>query len=939
MNYSAQLERIAAEELIVGSEIIASNVENPQRIIVFWPDKKTPIHAYRYCYLEREELGRQYYTIKRCPHVVLQSLCEERCRIVSRWIEEMLSGVILLGLSQKICAVFNWIDENNRNRDLRNSESAKRLYNDFTNYLLRSIDTQGRRSATDKRTTKYSYSHAASLQRAMRFILQYALDQPVETIVSWTTRIPKSQPETESHLDRFQSVKYFELPVNSGLEDSSDFKTEETLVRYGPYQNIKAYQYCYLERTTLLKGPSRRNQKLLGLVVPSTLCQKRRAIVAKWIKDMISGEVTYGFAIHITWIFDWIDKARRGNDLFSRKTAKALYSNITDDLLQNDSLSNSYRRSLQRALRYIIRSGINEPDETIEQWSSQIPTQTSYDHIIGTSHFNEVNTVSIRADSLDKAPDEIKPEVTKIWFATNELTIHAYQYCYLDRANLISDIPKQSRFSRRVNKESQCPNRCLLVRRWIKNMITGTWGYGRSSDFQKALQWVDQSQRSIEIHDPVSAKRLFKDFTDQLLHQVRLPLTGSPKGISTAYAAALQSALVDVICLATNSHESLVRTWAVWISRDYSKLPQPRLNDREAQLAYELHRRFFWAYSHAVINRETVPIKVRLCDLGFQDFVAFSANRTSYNEYNPENGISSWSKFAFSEDGFDADWLSVRRKAQASGLTITGKNYHRAYAARLEKNAYCLTRSNLEIFANRAVKHFGHMLMYASGCNASHLRGLDLTKTNLPKAGGPNRIVAYKSRPTNERQELSVSSHFQKPWRQMLRLRDWMSTFHQQTLPDYGLHIIVTRSKSEKSFSQLDAISVCRALIWPDNAPSLQTRTPRKIKIQAGLEDTNGDINLIAAAVSNKPSTIHKHYGFKKFEESAKQLSRFFDNMHRSANLRISGVPKAPIIEKGKRIPAGNCTATSEAEISFIEGIDESRAPELNCGSPLACLF
>src|SRR5690606_512436 len=73
--------------------------------------------------------------------------------------------------------------------------------------------------------------------------------------------------------------------------------------------------------------------------------------------------------------------------------------------------------------------------------------------------------------------------------------------------------------------------------------------------------------------------------------------------------------------------------------------------------------------------------------------------------------------------------------------------------------------------------------------------------------------------------------------------------------------------------------------------------------------------------------------------EAAKQLSIFFAQMHQSANLRISGTPSAPVIEGGKTIPIGRCTADSEAQANFIEGIDTTRAPELNCGSPLACLY
>ena len=55
--------------------------------------------------------------------------------------------------------------------------------------------------------------------------------------------------------------------------------------------------------------------------------------------------------------------------------------------------------------------------------------------------------------------------------------------------------------------------------------------------------------------------------------------------------------------------------------------------------------------------------------------------------------------------------------------------------------------------------------------------------------------------------------------------------------------------------------------------------------------------------------------------------------------LRVSGSPSAPIVRTGERIPTGKCTATSEDDRAYIDGIDESQAPDLTCGAPLACFF
>ena len=81
------------------------------------------------------------------------------------------------------------------------------------------------------------------------------------------------------------------------------------------------------------------------------------------------------------------------------------------------------------------------------------------------------------------------------------------------------------------------------------------------------------------------------------------------------------------------------------------------------------------------------------------------------------------------------------------------------------------------------------------------------------------------------------------------------------------------------------------------------------------------------------------HYAFNKFEDSATQLTHFFNDLRDSANIRISGVPEAPIVEDGENIPPGKCIASTLENRIYITGIDESRAPELTCGGPLGCLF
>ena len=96
------------------------------------------------------------------------------------------------------------------------------------------------------------------------------------------------------------------------------------------------------------------------------------------------------------------------------------------------------------------------------------------------------------------------------------------------------------------------------------------------------------------------------------------------------------------------------------------------------------------------------------------------------------------------------------------------------------------------------------MLMFASGCNADHLSGIDCQKGLLPKEDGANRMIAFKGRVKNELQKVTVPSAFQKDCRQMIRLREWMSSYCDQDAPKFGLCYVPLRGINKNKLVKLD---------------------------------------------------------------------------------------------------------------------------------------
>lgn len=566
-------------------------------------------------------------------------------------------------------------------------------------------------------------------------------------------------------------------------------------------------------------------------------------------------------------------------------------------------------------------------------------------------NYTEISTVDVLANSSDINIDILSPELTVARFSKGP-GIYAYRYCYLDRGSLnakpdsVTNLISHKNGLYGINTKSLCNDRVKIVRRWLNDIVTGECNYTTAYHIQMGFDWIDKHNRGAELLAEKSAKDLYVDYTNDLLHRVRLSKVGKNKGIGRGHASSLQRALRKLIGYTTGHSDSVVMTWAPFIEKRTAieSLPQAHLSDAEAKKAFEMHRRFFWAYSDAVINNSAFPLVVELDDLGFENLITFGGQANNYQNWgcNKVNG-GKWQQFTFSEQGFDSDWQSVKEKAATKGIDLDKNAYKAFWRTAKDLGDRKFTRATLISFSNRAVKHFGYMLMFASGCNADHLNGIDIRNSMQEKSSGSKRLIAHKDRPSNEKQLLSVSTHFSKQWRQFLLLRDWMSKFHNKPYPSYGLCIFTTNASSSRlpggSFEALIHGSIKRGLFWPEGAPGLLTRAPRKIVSQKKLELSGGNVGLVASLLSQSEATVRKHYAFRDQDEASKQLSRFFGAMRVSANLRVSGVASAPIIEGGKRIPVGQCVAESEGDIRLIQGIDEQRAPELNCGSPLACFF
>ncbi|WP_328189615.1 hypothetical protein [Marinobacter sp. OP 3.4] len=944
MSGLSQLKPIQTEEVLAASDTEAEKPKNPESTVVIWPKSERTFPAFQYCYLEREALsnGKLPHEKTRNFLVITESLCPKRRDLVATWIQEMVRGKCNINRAIHIGQALTWIDQNKLKNILFVEEDAKRLYRQYTSHLIQLVkEKEGDLNSVDG----INLIHAGNLQRGMQSIIEYSIGISRRETRKWATILSRSN--FDPWYAQFDTVEPIELSVDYGIPQDSEITPENTRVAFKPTYSgsINAFKFCYLDRASLTSvGRGRSNQAQVRVRL-SSISKQRCRLVLRWVKDMLTSSKSLDKSNTVCVLFDWIDRAKRDSDLYEKSRSQPLYQDFTahlKDAISDNALSLGQAVKWQAEMRYILSLSNDIPASEIEEWAPKITLQIEYSNL--DNAYVEVETYELIGDSEDKAPNDVVPEQAVVNYPLQpSYKIHAYKFCYLDRASLIPDVSPSSAFARRVNPASLCPKRCKLMARLIRLAINGALVPYRAYRIVSIMDWIDAKGRGEDLHSVDDAKRLYADFTQYLLHMARLSQVGDKKGFGLGTACHKQEAMADLIKLSTNVPLYTVRTWATQLTRNAQDLPQPRLTENDAKTAYHLHSRFFWGYSQLVLSDHAAaaPLKIQLSDLGYEDFVAFNHNVTSYTKYGARGAKKNWRNVAFSEAGFDDDIQSVARKTKAQGICFDAnqRENYRASQRVLVVDNFQLSEGTIRHFANRAIKHFGYMLMFASGCNADHLSGIDCQKSLLPKEDGANRMIAFKGRAKNELQKVTVPSAFQKDWRQMIRLREWMSSYCDQDAPKFGLCYVPLRGNNKNKLVKLDDRTLKDSLAWPENGPSLVSRTARKSKIQRVLEISGGDVGLVAEMVSNKPNTIQKHYGFKTFEDSAKQLSQFFTALKTSANLRVSGKVKPPIVSSGEKILTGKCVAKTEDDRRYIDGIDEVRAPELTCGAPLACFF
>lgn len=272
---------------------------------------------------------------------------------------------------------------------------------------------------------------------------------------------------------------------------------------------------------------------------------------------------------------------------------------------------------------------------------------------VSTAFYTIPEIQILRIDSFDVAP-EYKPELIKLDHGSGKSPryLRPYRVCYLDRRSIDPSITSAVERDK-VNQLSLCVTRVALIKPIIKAVLEGHPGVPAFIQIECALDWIDQQCRSAEMHTPEGVRKLYQDYTNHIRHRLHLSSVGdSNQSIGFASAQRLQAGMAYLCGLACELDISVVQSWAFRVPQKVprvNELPAPATTAKEHKLAYALHKRFFYAFSGAVLNNSPPPVVVELADLGFEDLIYYNQHANNaggkWSKSDMQKGRDDWKPF------------------------------------------------------------------------------------------------------------------------------------------------------------------------------------------------------------------------------------------------------------------------------------------------------
>lgn len=420
-------------------------------------------------------------------------------------------------------------------------------------------------------------------------------------------------------------------------------------------------------------------------------------------------------------------------------------------------------------------------------------------------------------------------------------------------------------------------------------------------------------------------KASFQDFidnyTDHLLHQIKIYDRDSNLGISTHTAQTYQSRVISFFSYVIEIEENELTGGLFIIQRNNNQVQSAlALNDDAFAQQFNLYTKIFRQFSNIVLDHIEIPTLVNINNE--QLWLAPSYTQWLKPKHKKTIGLR-----GFNYDNghfYTVEELELLAHCKGKERYQLGQHVSQARDATVKVNQqYSTLRLLLAAWACRA--YFMHFLI-VTGENDSTAASLMFEDEYLTERS-EQHFKSIKWRANGIMVNYDIQNEFVGDFQRYIQLRDYLIKYYQQ---DYNaLFISAAVSKLTTLSTKGDVSCSFRKLFSVQFTGAPLTGTSKSFRVSKSLwvRDNYGS-GISSYIMQHNNKTADSRYTNKDEEKSAEQITDYFTELDKQ-------LLKEPI--SSVSIPSGNCTEPSKPEPLILLTLNNDIT--VSCGNHEGCLF
>ncbi|MDX2367985.1 MAG: hypothetical protein QNK36_06210 [Colwellia sp.] len=438
-------------------------------------------------------------------------------------------------------------------------------------------------------------------------------------------------------------------------------------------------------------------------------------------------------------------------------------------------------------------------------------------------------------------------------------------------------------------------------------------------EIQYFILFIRKGESSLPS-DVEAAQSLLREYTDMLLHKMKIYDKKRRQGISSGYASGLQRNANSWLAAHFNVETSSLRIGIKKIKKNHrqvqSKVP---LSDDEMTLHFNLYTLLFRQIASIIIDQKTIPQKITVWPEKL--WIAPVGNRAWIMPIHKQ-GLGTLRGF-----NYDTGEFYTNKELVSQGYTSSQASSAVHYAKEAMVTSNHKQSKLRQTLASWACKAYFMQFLTLTGMN-------DSTAANLPfKASysivrGKNNHKVIKWRANEREYKFRLQAEFIPDFKRYLDLRKYLLTLYSLIEFPYLFIGSVKAGKVIPLNLTGSASSSIRFQAYDLFSDQLSRGTSGELRVSKGIWIRNSYGEGVSAYILQHSITESNHsYTGKDEETTANEMTDYFEY----ANRKLITTTSDPL--STSETPTGECS-----DINNPEQIGEAPV-EVNCKPGEGCLF